>query len=113
VNEKPPSRDELLAFAERVAEIHLAQIRQWRKDEARRRAERERGEVARPPDPDWVVERGVSEGRLPIRVHVGGCHMVQGMSRGVDQLQALRALSEGVPACGHCRPDAALHFLEG
>ncbi|MFF4763151.1 DUF6233 domain-containing protein [Streptomyces sp. NPDC001292] len=33
-------------------------------------------------------------------MHVGGCHMAGGVPRDV----ALRALTEGVNACGHCRP---------
>lgn len=36
----PPSRLELLAFAERVAEQHLAQVRRWKAAEERRVAER-------------------------------------------------------------------------
>ncbi|MEU0678069.1 DUF6233 domain-containing protein [Streptomyces sp. NPDC006172] len=27
--------------------------------------------------------------------------------------EALRRLVEGVPACGHCRPDSELGFLDG
>ncbi|MFE8948158.1 DUF6233 domain-containing protein [Streptomyces sp. NPDC007856] len=28
-------------------------------------------------------------------------------SRGVDEAEARQALASGVPACPHCRPDAA------
>lgn len=34
-------------------------------------------------------------------------------SRTVPRDVALRALSEGVDACGHCRPGAALGYLDG
>ncbi|MFE4682566.1 DUF6233 domain-containing protein [Streptomyces sp. NPDC056721] len=43
---------------------------------------------------------------------MGGCHMAGKRSRGVDRDQALRGLTEGVPACTHCRPDTELGVLE-
>ncbi|WP_409240326.1 DUF6233 domain-containing protein [Streptomyces sp. PA5.6] len=42
--------------------------------EERREAERLRGEQARPPVPDWIVERGIGQGGPPIEVHRGDCH---------------------------------------
>ncbi|WP_281155727.1 DUF6233 domain-containing protein [Streptomyces sp. HYC2] len=33
--------------------------------------------------------------------------------KGVSRDVALRALIEGIDACGHCRPDAALGYLDG
>ncbi|MFJ1732997.1 DUF6233 domain-containing protein [Streptomyces sp. NPDC088254] len=32
---------------------------------------------------------------------------------GISQEGARRALSEGVAACSHCRPDTALGYVEG
>ncbi|MGV9351573.1 DUF6233 domain-containing protein [Streptomyces spiralis] len=46
-------------------------------------------------------------------MHVGGCHMAGKRWKAVPRDVALRALSEGVDACGHCRPDAALGYLDG
>jgi hypothetical protein len=39
--------------------------------------------------------------------------MVGKRHRGVPRDIALRALAEGVEACGHCRPDAELGYLDG
>lgn len=82
-------------------------------DEERRRAEQQRGEQARPPVPDWVFERGLNRGSPPVAIHVGGCHMAGKRMRGVPRDVALRALAEGVEACGHCRPDAELGYVDG
>ncbi|WP_281155590.1 DUF6233 domain-containing protein [Streptomyces sp. HYC2] len=49
----------------------------------------------------------------PVAVHVGGCHMAGTRWTGVPRDVALRALSEGIEACGHCRPDAELGYLDG
>ncbi|MCX4398151.1 DUF6233 domain-containing protein [Streptomyces sp. NBC_00264] len=69
-----------------------------------REAEQQRGEVQRPPTPDWVVERGIGQGAPPAEVHVSGCHMARN-TRPVTREQALQALAAGVRACIHCRPD--------
>ncbi|MFC8124670.1 DUF6233 domain-containing protein [Streptomyces sp. NPDC057302] len=109
----PLPLDELAAlrFLERVQERDLARTRRWITDAERREAERIRGEQARPPAPDWLIEQGL-DGRAPVYVHVGGCHMAGKRSRGVTQDQARRALYEGVDACPHCRPDTELGVLE-
>jgi hypothetical protein len=60
-----------------------------------------------------VLDYGLNKEALPIAVHVGGCHMAGARVKGVDRAAALRALAEGVQACGHCRPDAELGYLEG
>ncbi|MET7838918.1 DUF6233 domain-containing protein [Streptomyces sp. NPDC005356] len=87
------------------------QIDRWIATEERREIERRHGEQARPPAPDWLIEMGL-DGRDPVYVHVGGCHMAGKRSRGVDRDQALRAVTEGVPACTHCRPDTELGLLD-
>ncbi|MFJ5156299.1 DUF6233 domain-containing protein [Streptomyces sp. NPDC088353] len=78
----------------------------------RREAEQRRGEQARPPAPDWLLEQGLNRDALPITVHVGGCHMAGKRHKGVTRATALRALAEGVPACTHCRPDTELGILD-
>ncbi|MER6367232.1 DUF6233 domain-containing protein [Streptomyces mirabilis] len=90
----------------------LDRVRQQIAAAERREAERQRGEQARPPEPDWLIEQGLS-GRQPVYVHVGGCPMAGKRSRGVERDRALRALAEGVDACTHCRPDTELGFMEG
>ncbi|WP_322656344.1 DUF6233 domain-containing protein [Streptomyces justiciae] len=41
-------------------------------------------------------------------VHVGGCHMSGKRSTGVTRAEALRALTDRVDPCPHCRPDTEL-----
>lgn len=105
-------RIDVLRFLERVQERDLARTRTWIAAEEQREAERIRGEQARPPAPDWLIEQGLN-GRAAVYVHVGGCHMAGKRSRGVERDQALRAVTEGVDACPHCRPDRELGWLEG
>ncbi|MFD9075334.1 DUF6233 domain-containing protein [Streptomyces lasiicapitis] len=100
-----------LRFLERVQERDLARTRRWIADEERRQSERIQGLAARPPAPDWLIEQGL-DGRAPVYVHAGGCHMAGKRSRGVTQDQARRALYERVDACPHCRPDTELGVLD-
>jgi hypothetical protein len=44
---------------------------------------------------------------------MGGCNMAGKRCRGVPRDLAMRALTEGVEACPHCRPDTELGYLEG
>jgi hypothetical protein len=113
VNDHAPlTRLDLLRFLERVQERDLARTRGWIVDEERREAERIRGEQARPPAPDWLIEQGL-DGRAAVYVHVGGCHMAGKRSRGVTREQAWRGVTVNqVKACPHCRPDTALGVLE-
>ncbi|GAA4781803.1 DUF6233 domain-containing protein [Streptomyces ziwulingensis] len=78
-----------------------------------REAGRQRAPAARPPAPDWLLERGLNG--EPAHVHHGDCWKTRGSGRirGIDRDQALRALADGVAACGTCRPDAELGYLEG
>ncbi|MFD7774293.1 DUF6233 domain-containing protein [Streptomyces sp. NPDC059753] len=105
------SRLDMLRFARRIAVQQVEQIDRWIAAEERREAERQRGEQARPPAPDWLIEMGLG-GRDPVYVHVGGCHMAGKRSRGVERDQALRAVTEGIDACPHCRPDTGLGLLD-
>ncbi len=107
------SRLELLRFLERVQEQDLERTRRWIADEERRQLERQQGEQARPAAPDWVLELGLNRDSPAVYVHEGGCWNIGGRHKGIDRSTALRALTEGVPACPHCRPDSALGYLEG
>ena len=78
-----------------------------------REIERQRGEERRPPAPDWLLEVGLNRDSPPVQVHVGGCWNSGKHVRGIDRGEALRALADGVKACGVCRPDSELGFLEG
>lgn len=102
----------LLRFLERVQEQDLARTRRWIAEEEQREAERQRGAQARPPTPDWLLERGLNSRSTPVYVHVGGCWNAAKRADGVTREQALRALVEGVPACSHCRPDTELGYVE-
>ncbi|MFD8233667.1 DUF6233 domain-containing protein [Streptomyces sp. NPDC059696] len=108
----PESRLALLRFLERVQVRDLARTRRWIADEERRQAEHRRGLEARPPAPDWLIERGLS-GREAVYVHVGGCWTAGRRSKGVDRDHARRALAEGVKPCPQCRPDTELGFVDG
>ncbi|MFS4103733.1 DUF6233 domain-containing protein [Streptomyces sp. PD-S100-1] len=112
MNDSPPRLD-MLRFLERVQVADLERTRRWIADEERRQAERQRGIDVRPPAPDWVLERGLNRDSPPVSVHVGGCHMAGKRIKGIDRDTALRALAEGVQACGHCRPDSELGFVDG
>lgn len=101
----------MLRFARRIAVQQVEQIDRWIATEERREVEHRRGEQARPPAPDWLIEMGLG-GRDSVYVHAGDCHMAGKRSRGVDREQALRALTEGIAACPHCRPDTELGVLE-
>ena len=112
MNDPAPGRLALLRFLQQVQERDLARTRRWIADEDRREAERLRGIEARPPDPDWLLELGLNRDAPPAQVHVGGCWNAGKRSKGVTREQALRALADGVKACGACRPDSELGFLD-
>lgn len=103
----------MLRFLERVQQADLDRTRRWIADEQRREEEHRRGEEARPPQPDWLLEQGLNRDAAPVYVHAGGCWNATKRSRGVPRDVALRALAEGVPACSHCRPDVELGYLDG
>ncbi|RZD54910.1 hypothetical protein C0Q58_30715 [Streptomyces albidoflavus] len=110
-NEAGADRLELLRFAERVAERHLAEVKGWREAEERRRAERRMGEARRPPPPDWVVQVGIGQGSPPVCVHVGGCDMAGARVRPLSRAQVLEALDRGIEPCQYCRPDSEVGHL--
>ncbi|MFD7995457.1 DUF6233 domain-containing protein [Streptomyces mexicanus] len=112
MNDLPPDLSRLRTLETWLA-LTLDRVRQEIAAVERREAERLRGMEARPPIPDWVIERGLNRESPPVAVHVGGCHMAGKRWKGVPRDIALRALAEGVEPCSHCRPDSELGFLEG
>lgn len=78
----------------------------------RQETERQRAQAARPPAPDWLLETGISANQHPVAVHVGGCHMAGKRSRSITRTEAAHALTSGVEACPHCRPDTELGIID-
>ncbi|MFJ9101265.1 DUF6233 domain-containing protein [Streptomyces sp. NPDC102405] len=108
-----PSRLDMLRFLERVQASDLERTRRWIADEERRQQERQRGIQARPPAPDWLLEVGLNRDAPPVYIHAGDCWNAGKRSKGISRDEALRALAGGVKACGACRPDTALGYLDG
>ncbi|MFF3313002.1 DUF6233 domain-containing protein [Streptomyces sp. NPDC002952] len=77
-----------------------------------REAERKRGEQARPPTPDFIVELSIGDGRPPVELHVGGCYAAGKRRRPVDTEEARRLLAAGLRPCTHCEPHHQLGALE-
>ncbi|MFE9686800.1 DUF6233 domain-containing protein [Streptomyces sp. NPDC006285] len=74
----------------------------------RREAEQDRALQTRPPQPDWVVELGIGDGRPAIEVHAGHCYAIGKRRRPVSRDEARRLLAAGLRACSHCTPDITL-----
>jgi hypothetical protein len=91
----------------------LNEVRQAIAAAEQREAERQRGIEARPAPPDWLLEQGLNRDAPPVQVHVGGCWNAGKRSKGISRDEVLRALADGVKACGACRPDTELGFLDG
>ncbi|MFJ3084711.1 DUF6233 domain-containing protein [Streptomyces halstedii] len=89
----------------------LDRVRQQIAAAEQREREQRIGEDRRPPVPDWVLELGIGVGAPPAEVHVGGCYAAGKRRRAITREQALAALTEGVRACVHCRPDTELGLL--
>jgi hypothetical protein len=111
VTDLPPDLPRLHTLETWLA-LTLDRVRQQIADLERRETERQRGEQARPPAPDWMLELGLNRDAVPVYVHQGGCWNAGGRSRGVPREAALRALTDGVPACPQCRPDNELGYLD-
>ncbi|MFI2764876.1 DUF6233 domain-containing protein [Streptomyces echinatus] len=104
------SRLDALRFARRIVADHiewqLSLIDQWIADEERRQTERQRGEQARLPAAEWLLEPGLNRDSPAVYVHRGGCWNAAKRSHGIDQAAALQAFAEGIAACPHCQPTA-------
>ncbi|MFJ2825648.1 DUF6233 domain-containing protein [Streptomyces toxytricini] len=87
-----------------------------RAEQALAAAEEQEAAAARrqpaPEPPAWLIERGIGAGRLPVRLHAGGCWDTGKRRIPATPDQIRRLLAEGVTACIHCRPDTALGVLE-
>ncbi|MET7596987.1 MULTISPECIES: DUF6233 domain-containing protein [unclassified Streptomyces] len=77
-----------------------------------REAEREQGRSSRPDAPDWIVELGIGEGRLPVELHAGDCYAAGKRRRPVSREEARSLLASGLRACTHCEPQLELGILE-
>jgi len=93
--------------------LSLDEVRRAIAHAEQREQERQRGIDNRPPAPDWLLEVGLNRDAPPVQVHVGGCWNAGKRTRGIGRDEALRALADGVKACGACRPDSELGFLDG
>lgn len=111
MNDLPPDLPRLRTL-ETWLQLHLEQVRAAIAATEKREQERQHGLDARPPAPDWLLEQGLNRDAPPVQVHAGGCWNAGKRSKGVTRDTALRALTEGVPACTHCRPDSELGYLE-
>lgn len=112
MHDLPPDLPRLRTLETWLA-LQLSQVRTAIAAAEQRETERQRGIAARPPQPDWLLEAGLNRDAPPVYVHVGGCHMAGKRSRGISREAALRALTEGIDACPHCRPDTELGWLDG
>lgn len=111
VNDLPPDLPRLRTL-ETWLRLTLDQVRRAIAAAETREAERQRGIDAQPPTPDWLIEQGLNRDSPPVQVHVGGCWSKGKRTRGIRRDEALRALADGVKACGACRPDSELGFLD-
>ncbi|MFF9624303.1 DUF6233 domain-containing protein [Streptomyces griseosporeus] len=112
MNDLPPDLPRLRTL-ETWLSLALDDVRRAIAAAERRQAERQRGIEARLAPPEWLLEVGLNRDSPPVQVHVGGCWNSGKRHRGVSRDEALRALADGVKACGACRPDTELGFLEG
>jgi hypothetical protein len=112
VTDLPPDLPRLRTL-ETWLQLTLAEVRRQIAAVEKREAERQTGIERRPPPPDWLLEQGLNRDSPPVQVHVGDCWNAGSRSRGVSRDTALRALTDGIPACTHCRPDTELGWLDG
>jgi hypothetical protein len=112
VTDLPPDLPRLRVL-ETWLQLTLDEVRRAITAAERREVERQRGIEARPPAPDWLIELGLNRDAPPVQVHVGDCWNAGKRHRGIGREEALRALADGVKACGVCRPDSELGFLDG
>ncbi|MGF1344999.1 DUF6233 domain-containing protein [Streptomyces flavovirens] len=107
----PPPDLPRLRTLETWLALTLDQVRERIAAVELREAEVRRGRSARPPVPDWTIELGIGQGRRPLYVHVGGCHLAGDRRYPVSRDAAVRAVTEGVEACSHCRADTELGII--
>ncbi|GES27973.1 DUF6233 domain-containing protein [Streptomyces angustmyceticus] len=108
MSELPPDLPRLRTL-ETWLQLTLEQVRQHIVIAEQQEAQQQR--AVPPPPPDWVVQLGVGHDAHPVAVHVGGCGTAGKRARPISRQEAIRALTEGVEACGLCRPDSELGIL--
>ncbi|MEU1436381.1 DUF6233 domain-containing protein [Streptomyces sp. NPDC005786] len=91
-------------FARRIALQQIDQIDQWIASEERREAERQQGERARPPKPEWVREYGIGQGAPPVEVHAGHCYSIGKRNRAITR----ETTDPPIDAVARLRPTATL-----
>ncbi|MGX1116377.1 hypothetical protein RKD37_001740 [Streptomyces ambofaciens] len=92
--------------------LALDEVRQAIAQAEQREREAAYGREHRPPPPDWLLEQGLNRDAPPVQVHVGDCWNSGKRVKGIGRDEALRALADGVKACGACRPDTELGYLD-
>ena len=112
MNDLPPDLPRLRTL-ETWLTYTLDRVRQQIADLERREQERQHGERARPPQPEWLIEYGLNKTNV-VAVHAGDCWAAKksGRCRPVTREQAVDALRQQVTACTHCRPDTELGILD-
>ncbi|MBR8638567.1 hypothetical protein KEF29_02955 [Streptomyces tuirus] len=112
MNDLPPDLPRLRTL-ETWLLLTLDEVRRAITAAEQRDAERQTGLERRPPPPDWLLELGLNRDAPPVQVHCGDCWNSGKRVKGISRDEALRALADGVKACGACRPDSELGFLDG
>ncbi|MEZ7007856.1 DUF6233 domain-containing protein [Streptomyces sp. AD55] len=112
MNDLPPDLPRLRTL-ETWLTLALGEVRTAIAAAEQREQEQQHGAQARPAPPDWLLELGLNRDAPPVQVHVGDCWNAGKRTRGIPRDAALRALADGVTACGMCRPDSELGFLDG
>jgi hypothetical protein len=112
VTDLPPDLPRLRTL-ETWLQLTLDEVRRAIAAAETRDQERQRGIEARPPAPDWLIELGLNRDAPPVQLHMGDCWNAGKRHKGIGREEALRALADGVKACGACRPDSELGFLDG
>lgn len=108
MSELPPDLPRLLTLRTWL-QLTLAEVEEAITVAEQREAQQQR--AVPPPPPDWVVQLGIDRDAHPVAVHVGGCGTAGKRARPISRDQAVRAITEGVEACGLCRPDTELGLL--
>lgn len=111
MSDLPPDLPRLRTL-ERWLILSLDRVQERIAAEEQRERERQHGIASRPPVPDWVIEIGIGANHAPLYVHIGGCHMAGKRVRAASREVAARAITDGVKACSHCRPDTELGVLD-
>ncbi|MFI9149496.1 DUF6233 domain-containing protein [Streptomyces sp. NPDC053367] len=81
------------------------QIAKWEREEAAAKAAR-----PLPPPAEWLLQRGIGQGRPPVAIHAGSCRLAGSHAAPLSEAEARRALGNGLPGCEVCDPEAVLGY---